>query len=139
MTSREHPVDLDADPVPLAVAEQGCLYRNRLIHALDAAGRTWHVAYTSPNLHGIQAAVSVGLGVSILSDMGILPEHRIIDRRTDFRPITNTELALVAADNASPATRRLADLLVDFCRRQDAHDGDEARAELVRQAAFGAE
>src|SRR5579872_4841822 len=57
VTSREHPVDLDQDPVPLAVAEQGCLYRNQMIHALDAAGRAWHVAYTSPNLHGIQAAV----------------------------------------------------------------------------------
>ncbi len=114
VTSREHPVDLDQDPVPLAVAEQGCLYRNQLIHALDAAGRAWHVAYTSPNLHGIQAAVSAGLGVSILSDMGVLPEHRIITR-DEFRPIIKTELALVAVDNASPAVRRLADLLVDFC------------------------
>jgi DNA-binding transcriptional LysR family regulator len=114
VTSREHPVDLNQDPVPLAVAEQGCLYRNQLIHALDAAGRAWHVAYTSPNLHGIQAAVSAGLGVSILSDMGVLPEHRIITH-DQFRPIIKTELALIAADNASPAVRRLADLLVDFC------------------------
>ena len=114
VTSREHPVDFNQDPVPLAVAEQGCLYRNQLIHALDAAGRAWHVAYTSPNLHGIQAAVSAGLGVSILSDMGILPEHRIIATQ-GFRPIIKTELALIAADNASPAVRRLADLLVDFC------------------------
>jgi DNA-binding transcriptional LysR family regulator len=114
VTSREHPVDLDQDPVPLAVAEQGCLYRNQLIHALDAAGRAWHVAYTSSNLHGIQAAVSAGLGVSILSDMGILPEHRIITRDA-FRPIIKTELALVAVEDASPAVRRLADLLVDFC------------------------
>ncbi len=114
VTSRAHPIDLDQDPVPLAVAEQGCLYRNQLIHALDAAGRTWHVAYTSPNLHGIQAAVSAGLGVSILSDMGILPEHRIIATH-GFRPILKTELALIAADNASPAVRRLADLLADFC------------------------
>ena len=61
VTSRKHPVDLMRDPVPLAVAEQGCLYRNRLIHAIEAAGRSWHIAYTSPNLPGIQAAVSVGL------------------------------------------------------------------------------
>jgi DNA-binding transcriptional LysR family regulator len=115
VTSRKHPIDLSEDPVPLAVAEQGCLYRNQLIHALEAAGRTWHIAYTSPNLHGIQAAVSAGLGVSILSEMGILPEHRIIDASDGFRPIMKTELALVATDNASEATRRLADLLVDFC------------------------
>ena len=70
VTSRKHPVDLKRNPIPLAVAEQGCLYRNRLIHAIEAAGRTWHIAYTSPNLPGIQAAVSVGLGVSILSRRG---------------------------------------------------------------------
>jgi len=31
-----------------------------IIHAIEAAGQTWHIAYTSPNLPGIQAAVSVG-------------------------------------------------------------------------------
>ncbi|HSE75321.1 MAG TPA: LysR substrate-binding domain-containing protein, partial [Dongiaceae bacterium] len=54
---------------PITSPEQGCLYRNRLIHAIEAAARTWHIAYTSPNLPGIQAAVSVGLGVSILPDV----------------------------------------------------------------------
>jgi DNA-binding transcriptional LysR family regulator len=115
VTSREHPVDLGRDPVPLAVAEQGCLYRNRLIHSIEAAGRTWHIAYTSPNLSGIQAAVSAGLGVSILPDVAILPEHRVIAPANGFPPITNTELALVAAENASPATRRLGELLAEFC------------------------
>jgi DNA-binding transcriptional LysR family regulator len=114
VTSRRHPVDMSRDPVPLAVAEQGCLYRDRLIHALEAAGRTWHIAYTSPNLSGIQAAVAVGLGVAILPDVAILPEHRIVD--TDgFVPIDKTEIALVVSDNASPAARRLAGCLVDFC------------------------
>ncbi len=116
VTSRKHPVDLKRDPVPIAVADQGCLYRNRLIHALEAAGRSWHIAYTSPNLTGIQAAASVGLGVSILPEVAILPQHRIVDDEVDFPAITNTELVLVAADNASPATRRLADLLADYCR-----------------------
>jgi DNA-binding transcriptional LysR family regulator len=115
VTSRKHPVDLSRDPVPLAVAEQGCLYRNRLIHSIEAAGRTWHIAYTSPNLSGIQAAVSAGLGVSILPDVAILPEHRVIEPTHGFPPITNTELALVAAGNASPATRRLGELLAEFC------------------------
>jgi hypothetical protein len=29
--------------------------------------------------------------------------------------VANTELALLAAPDASPATRRLADVLADFC------------------------
>jgi DNA-binding transcriptional LysR family regulator len=125
VTSRKHPIDLERDPVPLAVAEQGCLYRDRLIHALEAAGRTWHIAYTSPNLTGIQAAVAVGLGLAILPDVAVTAEHRIVDAE-GFAPITNTEIALVMADNASPAARRLAELLGDFCRSVDRRGGMRA-------------
>jgi DNA-binding transcriptional LysR family regulator len=117
VASRRHPVD-HTGAVPLAVFEQGCLYRNRAIHALEAAGRVWHVAYTSPNLPGIQAAVSAGLGVSILPDVAILAEHRVLARRDGFPPIPNTELALVAAPDATAATRRLADVLAEFCTAQ---------------------
>jgi DNA-binding transcriptional LysR family regulator len=114
VTSRRHPIDLTRDPVPIAVAEQGCLYRNRLIHALESAGRTWHVAYTSPNLSGIQAAAAVGLGVAILPDVAITPEHRIVDTH-GFAPIDKTEIALVVSDNANAAARKLAERLADIC------------------------
>jgi|HubBroStandDraft_6_1064221.scaffolds.fasta_scaffold440332_2 DNA-binding transcriptional LysR family regulator len=119
VTSERHPIDLDRDPLPLAVSEHGCLYRNRMIHAIESAGRAWHIAYTSPNLPGIQAAVSVGLGVSILPEVAILAEHRVLEPAAGFPPITNTEIALVAAADASPATRRLADILAEFCSTAD--------------------
>jgi DNA-binding transcriptional LysR family regulator len=101
--------------VPLVVFPQGCLYRNRAIHSLEAAGRAWRVAYTSPNLSGIQAAVSVGLGVSILPDVAVLDDHRVLRRKDGFPPITNTELALLVALEASSGARRLGDLLAEFC------------------------
>ena len=114
VASARHAVDTRGS-VPLAVYEQGCLYRNRAIHALEAAGRAWHVAYTSSNLPGIQAAVSAGLGVSILPDVAIGDEIRVLGAADGFPAIPNTELALVAAPDATPATRRLADLLANFC------------------------
>ena len=115
VTSKQRPIDYHRDPLPLVMADQGCLYRNRMIHSIEAAGRTWHIAYTSHNLAGIQAAVSVGLGVSILPDIAILPEHRVLKTKDGFPTITNTEVVLVAATDASPATRRLAEILSDFC------------------------
>jgi DNA-binding transcriptional LysR family regulator len=120
VTSKRFPVDSDRDPLPLAVFEQGCLYRRRAIHLLEAAGRTWRVAYTSPNLAGIQAAVSVGLGVSILQEVAVLPDHRVLGPKEGFPKLTNTEVALVIRPDASPATRRLADLLAAFCKASDA-------------------
>ena len=119
VTSRSHPVEARHDSVPLAVFPQGCLYRNRAVHALEAAGRAWHIAYTSPNFAGIQAAVSAGLGVSILPDTAVLADHRVLHSKDGFPAISDTELALVAAPDASPATRRLAELLADFCNSAD--------------------
>jgi DNA-binding transcriptional LysR family regulator len=108
VTSRSH-------PLPLAVFPQGCLYRDRAIHSLEAAGRAWRIAYTSPNLAGVQAAVSAGLGVSILSAAAVLADHQILRAKDGFPAVGDTELALVAAPDASPATRRLADVLAEFC------------------------
>jgi DNA-binding transcriptional LysR family regulator len=90
-----------------------------MIHAIEAAGRAWHIAYTSHSFTGIQAAILVGLGVSILPEMAILPDHRVLKMNDGFAAVTNTELALVAAPNASPATRRLAQVLADFCSTVD--------------------
>jgi DNA-binding transcriptional LysR family regulator len=115
ITSRKRPVDFNRDPLPLVMSEQGCLYRNRMIHAIESAGRAWRMAYTSPNLPGIQAAVSAGLGISILSTVAILPDHRVLKPTDGFPPITNTEVALVTAADASPATRGLAEVLAEFC------------------------
>ena len=118
-TSRRHPVDFRDDPLPLALFEQGCIYRDRAIHALERVGRAWHIVYTSPSILGIQAAVSAGLGVSILPEVAILPEQTVLDARHGFPPITDTEVALVAAPEASAASRRLAEALVNFCSTID--------------------
>jgi DNA-binding transcriptional LysR family regulator len=115
VTSRRRPVDSRRDPLPLAVDEQGGLYRNRAIHALETMGRSWHIAYTSPSILDIQAAVSAGLGISILPDIDILPEHIVLPARAGFAPIVDTALALVAARELSGATRPLAEALADFC------------------------
>jgi DNA-binding transcriptional LysR family regulator len=115
VTSKTHPVNCEEGSVPLIGFPAGCLYRARAIHALESAGRSWHMAYTSSGLAGIQAAVAAGLGLSILSEIAIQAEHRVLTAREGFAPIDKTELALVASPNASPATLRLADRLAEFC------------------------
>lgn len=119
ITSRRRPIEFCSDSLPLAVFGQGCLYRHRAISALESVGRTWHIAYASPNVFGIQAAVSAGLGVSILPEVAILPDHAVLGPGDGFPPIGDTEVALLAAPAASPATRRLAEALVDFCSTLD--------------------
>ena len=115
VTSKSRPRDTSEGSVPLIGFPSGCLYRSRAIHALESAGRNWHMAYTSSNLAGIQAAVAAGMGLSILSEMAIQTEHRVLTAKEGFAPIDRTEVALVAAPEASPATLRLAGRLAEFC------------------------
>jgi DNA-binding transcriptional LysR family regulator len=115
VTSKSHPIDAKIQSVPLIGFPKGCLYRARAIHAIESAGRSWHMAYTSSSLAGIQAAVAAGLGLSILSEIAIQADHRVLTAKDGFAPIDKTEVALVASPDASPATLRLADRLAEFC------------------------
>jgi DNA-binding transcriptional LysR family regulator len=115
VTSKSHPVDVNAPSLPLIGFPLGCLYRAGAIHALETAGRAWHMSYMSSSLAGIQAAVAAGMGLSILSEMSIQSEHRVLTAKDGFAPINRTEVALMAAPNASSATLRLADRLAEFC------------------------
>ena len=115
VTSKQHPRDTTTGSVPLIGFPLGCLYRAGAIHALESAGRSWHMAYTSSNLSGIQAAIAAGMGLSILSEMAIQADHRVLTTKEGFAPIDKTEVALVASPDASPATLRLAERLAEFC------------------------
>jgi DNA-binding transcriptional LysR family regulator len=115
VTSKSHPVDPAIRSVPLIGFPAGCLYRAGAIHAIESAGRAWHMAYTSSSLAGIQAAVAAGLGLSILSEMAVQADHRVLTAKDGFAPIDRTEVALMASPDASPATLRLADRLAEFC------------------------
>lgn len=115
VTSKSHPRDTTTGSVPLIGFGSGCLYRAHAIHALERAGRNWHMAYTSSSLAGIQAAVAAGLGLSILSEMSIQAEHRVLTAKDGFAPIERSDVALVATPGASPATLRLADRLAEYC------------------------
>jgi DNA-binding transcriptional LysR family regulator len=120
VTSKTHPIDVEIRSVPLIGFPTGCLYRSRAIHAIESAGRAWHMAYTSSSLTGIQAAVAAGLGLSILSEIAIQADHRVLTAKDGFAPIDKTEVALVASPDAGPATLRLADRLAEFCNKVQA-------------------
>jgi len=49
--------------------------------------------------------------LSILSEIAIQADHRVLTAKDGFVPIDKTEVALVASPDASPATLRLA----EFC------------------------
>lgn len=111
------PLRLPADaPVPLVAFPQGCIYRNRAIHALESAGRRWRIAYESPNLAGVQAALAGGLGIALLERRCLADGHRILD--VGLPAVPPSELALCVAASAREAARQLALDIREFCEKE---------------------
>ncbi|SAI66468.1 LysR family transcriptional regulator [Bordetella ansorpii] len=136
--SRDWPMHALPDPVPLVTFPQGCLYRNRAVHALESAGRRWRIAYESPHMGGIQAALEGGLGVSLMDRRCLTPAMRAYD---ELLPrAAPSELALCLSPAASSAARGLARRMRDFCdevvsltRAADATTPRPAAADDIRQ------
>jgi DNA-binding transcriptional LysR family regulator len=92
--------------VPLALFPEGCIYRQRAIRSLEIAGRTWRVAFGSQSLTGIQAAVSCGLGVTVLPMSAVIEGHALLGTRDGFPRLAPSELALVGSNRPLSAVQR---------------------------------
>ena len=100
-------------PVPLVVAPSPCVYRTRASAALDAAGRAWRVAYTSPSLAGQVAALRAGLGVTVLPTEMVPHELVTFGPEHGFPPLAEVEIALIRAGKALPvAAEKLATFIL---------------------------
>ncbi|WP_342777734.1 LysR substrate-binding domain-containing protein [Roseovarius arcticus] len=108
------------DPLPLAVAEVGCAWRDAALNALQTAGRAYRIAYSSDTSMGQIAALRADLAVAALPlslsnrDLVEAPSHfdlpqlplthiRVAD---DGSELARAFVALVAAD--MPPSPRIA-------------------------------
>lgn len=99
--------------LPLVVFNQGCIYRAHAIHVLESQRRAWRVAYTSPNLAGVLAAVRAGLGVAVLSDSALAPGLRRLGAADGLPPLPDSQLVLQARSRLGPAAEAALELLRD--------------------------
>lgn len=108
------------DPIPLALFPQGCLYRERAIHAMETRKQPWRIAYASASLTGILAAVSSGLAVTLLARTAVPANLCVLNGRPGFPDVAATELALMAHKDqmASPAADKLAKFICHSIRKR---------------------
>ena len=65
-------------PIPLALYEQGCVYRHHVIENLQQNGKECFVAFECQGVTGFDIAISNGLAISALSESLVKEEWRII-------------------------------------------------------------
>ncbi|MCP2324199.1 DNA-binding transcriptional LysR family regulator [Hamadaea flava] len=96
-------VDLTVDPLPLVLFSQPCNWRPLLLDAIEAADRTWRIAFESTSLAGVKAAVRAGLGVAALLPVNLDPGTAV----AGLPDLPDVELGLVRRSGTE------GDLLID--------------------------
>jgi DNA-binding transcriptional LysR family regulator len=69
-------------PVPLAVFNQPCRFKQRAIEALDQAGIPWEIVFRSPSLTGLWAAARANIGVTVRSSYWVPLGLKVLDPKT---------------------------------------------------------
>ncbi|TIX07921.1 MAG: LysR family transcriptional regulator, partial [Mesorhizobium sp.] len=102
------------DILPLVALEAPCLLRTVATETLDRAGRPWRMAFSSPSLGGIWAAVAAGLGLTIRTDIGLPANVRaMVAGGLGLPALPKMALHLHQKDaELDPVAARLADILL---------------------------
>jgi DNA-binding transcriptional LysR family regulator len=104
----------EARGVPLVLSPAPCVYRARATGAMEAAGRPWTGAYTSPSFAGAVAAVRAGLGAMVMPEAMVPPGLAV---QEGWPPLAEAEIALLMAPRAGAAVRALAEFVAQRVRR----------------------
>ena len=97
--------------VPLVTHPEGCEYRRRMTAALRAEGRDWRVAYTTPDIGGLQTRRQRRHGRHRAHPQDAAAGHAdTAPRGTVFRPWSRSASGCSTSTSASPAP---ASMLVD--------------------------
>lgn len=102
------------NPLPLALLDAPCMFRQHGIERLDGGGRPWRITFTSPSLSGLWAAVEAGLGVTIRTPLGLPDALAILEPRHGLPELGSVPLELHRAPSAAnPAVDRLYGILTE--------------------------
>ena len=102
------------EPIPLALFESPCVFRQPGIEALERAKRPWRLAFTSPSLGGLWAAATAGLGVTVRTALGIPGPLTTLEREAGLPKLPPIALSLYTRDaNPSQAAARLRQIVLE--------------------------
>jgi DNA-binding transcriptional LysR family regulator len=102
-------------PLPLAMFEPPCFFRETALSALERAGIAWNMAFTSPSLHGLWAALEAGLGITLRTVVGLPRGVRVLGPRHGLPKDTGPAIAVCLHDGGrplQPALDRLRSIIV---------------------------
>ena len=109
VSSNRHPTHLET-PLPLALGRPSCVWRRTAIDAMETAGRSFRLLYSSSNAGAVAAAVLAGLAVSVLPESGLRPGMRVLTGAEGFPELPSCRIGLIRNAHEGSA---LADALAE--------------------------
>ncbi len=105
-------------PVPLAVFDSPCFFRDMGIEALSRAHRPWRLAMTTPSLAGLWCGVRAGLGVTVRTALFLPRDLSIVPVSAGLPALPPIDIKLYCAASLSAASNEFRDLLLEIATHE---------------------
>jgi DNA-binding transcriptional LysR family regulator len=102
----------EREPIPLALFEPGCWWRDQALAMLEARGVRWRVVCTSASVAGIAAAVASGIAVAVMGRSTVPPGASVLTEADGFPPLPASNVILgLRSGTPTAAVRGMADAI----------------------------
>ncbi|MTI44425.1 transcriptional regulator [Roseibium hamelinense] len=108
------------DPVPVALFDQACWWREAAVRSLTQAGRRFQVVYSSQSVEGIKAAVAAGVAIGLLGRSSIDVPLKVLGPEAGLGPTPVSHLVMgTRAGQMSDAARAMKQAIRTAFQRED--------------------
>lgn len=120
VTSRLHSAH-DLSPIPIALFDRDCWWRDVALNTLRRSGLAYRVAYSSESVSGVAAAIRSGVAIGLLGQSSIDKDFRILTEPPGFAAMPVSKLVLDRRrDTSSAVVGAMAETIVRaFGHHQD--------------------
>ncbi|WP_306144463.1 LysR family transcriptional regulator [Roseibium sp. MMSF_3412] len=87
---------LDMEPLPVALFDRACWWREAAIASLTSAVKAYRVVYSSQSVAGVKAAVEAGVAVGVLGKSSIDHSMTVLGEKQGFVPTPSSKLVIGA-------------------------------------------
>jgi DNA-binding transcriptional LysR family regulator len=85
---------LDRNPVPVALFDRACWWRDVALQALEASGRSHRIVYSSESVTGVTAAIEAGIAIGVLDQSALTPDLVILTTADGLGGMPTSKLVL---------------------------------------------
>ncbi|QFT65976.1 HTH-type transcriptional regulator YofA [Labrenzia sp. THAF35] len=92
---------LAEEPVPVALFDRACWWREAALKSLEAGGRPYRIAFSSQSVAGVTAAVEAGIAIGLLGRSTLAGHLKVLGNEHGFASTPMSKLVIGVAASAN--------------------------------------